>query len=93
MESIAGLFQKVILKIKNLEQIETIGVLFDLDKLSDKIIFDINYNDYMKYTSKNKLLLDKYHYILSIHNLKYDEIINYFNLFQNLNNIHKYHYI
>lgn len=93
LESVAGLFQKVILKIENLEQIETIGVLFDLDKLSNKIIYDIDYNDYMKYTSKNKLLLDNYYYILSIHNLKYDEIINYFNLFQNLDNIHKYNYI
>lgn len=93
LEYLTGLFHKVILKIANLEQLGNIGFLFDLDKLSDKIIYDIDYNDYMKYTSENKEILDKHYYILSIHNLKYDDIINYFDLLQKFNDIHIHNYI
>ncbi len=92
-EYLTRLFPKVILKIDNYGQFESINFYYDLSQLSNNIIYDIDYYDIMKYTLENNIILDKHHYIISIHNFKYDDIIKYFNLLQNLNNIHIQHYI
>lgn len=93
IELLVKYYSQIILKIININQLEEIKLKFKPADLTNKLLYDIEYNDIIMLISENHKILDKTSLIISQHNVKYSDIINIMEqiiLLNKLDNIHYY---
>lgn len=88
----ASLFNIIILKINNLEQILEVNQAYHNNLLTNKIIYDIDNQIFNKDYKKYVKILIKNKYIISYHNIKYDDLLFMLslNILSNKTSLNKY---
>lgn len=77
LELLSTYFNNVILKLKNFDDLFEIQSIYSNQKLLNKIIYDLDYYEYINNINNFDFISNNSIYILSIHDINYNNITKY----------------